>query len=90
LADRRGCPREQVRPTRQRLPTARYVGLRYRNVNQCPMAEIIWDDAYYKATNLPFFNIHFLFPFENELELYAQARARLRPGGRSIMHKKFA
>ncbi len=48
-ADRRGCPREQVRPSRQRLSTARCVGLRYTNVSQSPEAEAMWDYADYKA-----------------------------------------
>ena len=44
-----GCPRERVRPLPDE-PTARCVGLRYTNVNQCRFAEVMTDYAYYKAT----------------------------------------
>ena len=47
--ERKGSPREQVRPSRQRLSLARCVGLRVINVSQSPEAEAMWDYADYKA-----------------------------------------
>lgn len=47
--ERKGSPREQVRPLRQRHLTARCIGLRYTNVSQSPEAEAMWDYADYKA-----------------------------------------
>ena len=38
-----------VRRNPTKTPTARCVGLRYTNVNQCRFAEVMTDDAYYKA-----------------------------------------
>ena len=38
-----------VRRNPTKTPTARCVGVRYTNVNQCRFAEVMTDDAYYKA-----------------------------------------
>ena len=43
-------PRESVRPLPMKS-TARCVGVRYTNVNQCRFAEEMADDAYYKANH---------------------------------------
>ena len=41
-----------VRRNPTKTPTARCVGLRYTSVNQCRFAEVMTDDAYYKAKKL--------------------------------------
>ena len=55
MRDAREDPKTQVVAVRRnptKTSTAWCVGVRYTNVNQCRLAEVMTDDAYYKAKKL--------------------------------------